>query len=57
MDQFSKIIQVIDDKIPSDKSNLHIYISVPLILYSGVPNKRTGTLINFQKKMHLVRSY
>ena len=25
--------------------------------YSGVSNKRTGTLINFQKKMHPVRSY
>ena len=25
--------------------------------YSGLPNKRTGTLINFQKKMHPVRSY
>ena len=25
--------------------------------YSGVPNKRTGTPINFQEKMHPVRSY
>ena len=26
-------------------------------MYSGVPNKRTGTLINFQKNYTLVRSY
>ena len=38
-------------------SKFNFWRKIWLFEYSGVPNKRTGTLINFQKKCTLVRSY